>query len=278
MLRKRSVTVELRLRAQAEARKEAKAKLKMMAIRFGVGFLAVFAVLVLVSTDVLARESRIEDVHAHQLERILQSRDFVAVFWYSRHCRICEEALEEIESIDDDAEKFAVDFVKINDKRLAKAAYGIKKFPALTFFRNGEMTLFDGDLTDEDEVLDFLTSENLLIIPDKIEDVTAEALETIVNQETFVTALFMDGSKLSSQVLNELEKIDDEADVFKIRFVKIVDARLADEYSLSTLPALVYFRNGIPVVYHGDLMDEPEVLEWLIQHQVYVNIICNSTV
>lgn len=37
---------------------------------------------------------------------------------------------------------------------------------------------------------------------------------------------------------------------------------------MTELPSLVYFRNGIPVVYHGDLRDEEEVLEWLIQHQV----------
>jgi hypothetical protein len=51
------------------------------------------------------------------------------------------------------------------------------------------------------------------------------------------------------------------------RFIKIKDRDLADEYSLSRLPSLVYFRSGIPVVYHSDLTDEEEVLEWLIQHQ-----------
>jgi hypothetical protein len=42
---------------------------------------------------------------------------------------------------------------------------------------------------------------------------------------------------------------------------------LAGDFSLNKLPALVYFRNGIPVVFEGDLKDEAEVLEWLIQHQ-----------
>ena len=51
--------------------------------------------------------------------------------------------LEDLETIDDDAEQFSVDFVKINDKRLAKS-YGIQKFPALAFFRDEEMTLFEG--------------------------------------------------------------------------------------------------------------------------------------
>ncbi len=63
-----------------------------------------------------------------------------------------------------------------------------------------------------------------------------------------------------------------QADVFRIRFVKMRDpfsssssSTLADEFSLGVggdgrLPALVYFRAGMPVVYHGDLTDEDEVV------------------
>lgn len=126
------------------------------------------------------------------------------------------------------------------------------------------MSIFGGDMTDDRAVLDFLTSEGALVIPDKIEEVNADTLASIVESEPFVTALFYDGeSSLCSEVLGELENIDDEADVFKIRFVKIRDKTLADEYSLGgRLPALVYFRHGIPVVYQGDLADESEVLTW----------------
>ena len=122
------------------------------------------------------------------------------------------------------------------------------------------MTLFDGDVGDEDEVLDFLTSEAMLTIPDKIEEVNQHALATIVAQvlqqelillnvldkiskhlfpleernkhskqfprkiffslqEMFVTALFLDDGEESAEVLHEMEKIDDEADVFKIRWL-----------------------------------------------------------
>ena len=67
-------------------------------------------------------------------------------------------------------------------------------------------------------MLDFLTSEAMLTIPDKIEEVNEQALTTIVAQEMFVTALFyQEDHEESSEVLHELEKIDDEADVFKIR-------------------------------------------------------------
>ncbi|KAJ8875632.1 hypothetical protein PR048_023528 [Dryococelus australis] len=49
----------------------------------------------------------------------------------------------ELEKIDDDTDTFGVDFVKINDKRLAKH-YGIKNFPALTYFREKEPIIYEG--------------------------------------------------------------------------------------------------------------------------------------
>lgn len=54
--------------------------------------------------------------------------------------------LEELEKIDDDTDTFGVDFVKINDKRLAKQ-YGITKFPALTYFREKEPIIYEGLFT-----------------------------------------------------------------------------------------------------------------------------------
>ena len=50
-----------------------------------------------------------------------------------------------METIDDDAEKTGIQFVKINDKRLGKS-FGIKKFPALTMIRDREVFIYDGDL------------------------------------------------------------------------------------------------------------------------------------
>jgi thioredoxin-like negative regulator of GroEL len=52
--------------------------------------------------------------------------------------------LAELEKIDDDTDHFGVDFVKINDKRLAKQ-YGIKSFPALTYFRDNQPVLYEGN-------------------------------------------------------------------------------------------------------------------------------------
>lgn len=54
-------------------------------------------------------------------------------------------------------------------------------------------------------------------------------------------------------MLLELENIDDECDLFGIQMVKIQDPQLAKRYGIKTFPAMVYFRNGNPLLYDGML-------------------------
>ena len=50
-------------------------------------------------------------------------------------------------------------------------------------------------------------------------------------------------------------------------FVRIRDAHLAEEFSLSKdLPTLVYFRHGIPVVFYGDLEDGDDVFDFIFEN------------
>ncbi|KAL5288605.1 hypothetical protein ACFFRR_009067 [Megaselia abdita] len=224
-------------------------------------------------------EAVIEEVNAKQLEKLLSEKDYVAVFWYARSCVTCNKVLAELEKIDDDTDSFGVDFVKINDKRLAKQ-YGIKNFPALTYFREKEPIIYDGDLMDEEGVLDFLTSLEAMDLPDRIEEVNAKILLKIIEETDFVAVLFcpdhetcpprvMDkpDCRKCAKALQELENIDDEADQLGIGFVKIHDEDLANEYNLGSLPALVYYRHQTPIIYEGELQREEDVLEWLVQNK-----------
>lgn len=209
----------------------------------------------------------IEDVNAKQLERMLDEKDYVAVFWYGRNCRHCDKVLAKLENIDDDTDRFGVDFVKINDKKLSKQ-YNIKHFPTLSYFRLKEPIIYDGDLLDEEQVLEFLTSLEAMELPDQIEEVNAKIFDKIVQDTDYVAVCFYKPfDKKSEKVLRELENIDDEADQLGIGFVKIADEALAEDYNLGALPALVYYRNGIPIVFEGDLLREEDVLEWLVQHK-----------
>ncbi|CAH2105858.1 unnamed protein product [Euphydryas editha] len=196
----------------------------------------------------------------------------------ARSCVTCDKVLEELEKIDDDTDTFGVDFVKINDKRLAKQ-YGITKFPALTYFREMEPIIYEGDLMDEESVLDFLTSLEAMDLPDRIEEVNQKILDKIIEDTEYVAVLFCPDHKncgpmnnkpeckKCAKALQELENIDDEADQLGIGFVKIHDEELAEEYSLGDLPRLVYYRHQIPVIYEGELSREEDVLEWLIANK-----------
>jgi len=59
------------------------------------------------------------------------------------------------------------------------------------------------------------------------------------------------GDEESMQVLNELEKIDDDCDKHGIQFVKIDDEKAAEEFGIDDLPAIVYFEKQIPNIYDG---------------------------
>lgn len=128
----------------------------------------------------------------------------------ARSCVTCDTVLAELEKIDDDTDSFGVDFVKINDKRLAKQ-YGIKNFPALTYFRwelkddsdacqitirtnfpfrEKEPIIYEGDLMDEEGVLDFLTSLEAMDLPDRIEEVNSKILSKIIEDTDYVAVLF----------------------------------------------------------------------------------------
>lgn len=64
-----------------------------------------------------------------------------------------------------------------------------------------------------------------------------------------------------------MENIDDELEKEGIVIVRIDNDAEAKEYGIDHLPTLVYFEDKIPAIYEGDLLNEDEVLEWLIQQK-----------
>lgn len=69
------------------------------------------------------------------------------------------------------------------------------------------------------------------------------------------------------RILNELENIDDDLEKEGIVIVRIDNDAEAKEYGIDHLPSLIYFEDKIPAIYEGDLLNEDEVLEWLIQQK-----------
>lgn len=65
--------------------------------------------------------------------------------------------------------------------------------------------------------------------------------------------------------MNELENIDDECEEKDIDFVKTSDDGVELEYDLPTLPALAFYRHKFRTIYTGDLMNEDEILQWVLE-------------
>lgn len=59
-----------------------------------------------------------------------------------------------------------------------------------TRYREREPIIYDGDLMDEENVLDFLTSLEAMDLPDRIEEVNAKILAKIIEDTEYVAVLF----------------------------------------------------------------------------------------
>ena len=95
--------------------------------------------------------------------------------------------------------------------------FSLQIFSTINVIRNREVFIYDGDLKDEEAVLEFLTDDDNFAMGDKIEDVDAESLISIIETDPYVSVFFYDDTKESSKALEHMEDIDDETDVFNIR-------------------------------------------------------------
>lgn len=133
-------------------------------------------------------------------------KSFIIIFLLYRHCNSnsakykfvilddddcpeCEEILEQLEEIDGEADLFGIDFVKINSADAA-AEHGLHSLPALLYFRKKTPMIYDGDLTQGDRVLDWLTSQDVFEIKNEIEEVNRKMLEKLLEENEFVTVFF----------------------------------------------------------------------------------------
>jgi thioredoxin-related protein len=229
----------------------------------------------------------IEEVTDEILSELIESHEYVVVY-FTGDCEEgekCDKILDDLENIDDELDEAGIIFVTTEETDVAKK-YNIKSFPKLVFFRNKDPLVFTGDLNDEDEVLTWLTDENTLEIPGKIEEVNMRMLEKILAENEHIVVFFCmtdqtfgffyfiflffffildpEGDKKSQKILNELENIDDECEEKDIDFVKTSDDGVEKEYDLPSLPALAFYRHKFRTIYSGDLMNEDQILQWVL--------------
>lgn len=200
-------------------------------------------------------EDTIENVNRDILFKLIAEKEYLGALFYKTNDDESDEILEHLENIDDDCSDYDVELVKISDNLIAKK-YGIRNPPGLVFFRRGKPLKYEGNLFDEEEVLEWLTRPENMESADAIERVNRRMFDRLLGKINYLAVLFYSRQdcKQCDRVLEELEKIDDEADAGGIKFVKIDDPNLARNYGVYALPALVFFKKGDendPIIYPG---------------------------
>ncbi|KAG9509760.1 Protein disulfide-isomerase A5, partial [Fragariocoptes setiger] len=212
-----------------------------------------------------AQQDTIEEVNRQILEQLIESNEYLCVLFYKQNCKSCVSTIEALERIDSELDLFGIQMVKIQDIALARR-YGIKTFPALVYFRNGNPLIYEGDMKDEEDILEWLTGDSARDIDDEIEKVNGVMLDKLIDSSPFLAVLFytdQEECKQCDEIIAELEKIDESVDLSGIDFVKTSDAQAARKWRVKRFPSLVYFRKQTPSYYDGDLLDEEAVLRWL---------------
>lgn len=144
--------------------------------------------------------------------------------------------------------------------------FGYRKPPGLTYFRKTKPLNYDGDIDDEEELLDWLTNPENMEMMDQIEKVNRKMFHKIrQNTDHLAVFFYSEDCKQCPKVLSEIEHIDDDAEKSGIKFVKIDDKLMAKEVGVFALPAIVFYKSGSkePVIYAGDIYEEQDILVWL---------------
>ena len=76
----------------------------------------------------------------------------------------------------------------INEKSINR--YGIKTFPALVYFRNGNPLTFAGDLKSEESVLEWLVDDDNRELEDEIEAVNYRMLDKLLESSPLMAVFF----------------------------------------------------------------------------------------
>ena len=113
---------------------------------------------------------------------------FLVILDSQDDCETCLDVLQGLENIDDDAERQDVHLVKTTDTEFAeKMGIEADEIPAIIFFNEQMPNLFDGDISAEEEVLDWLIEQN---VESHIDLVTKPMLEEMIEEIQYLVVFF----------------------------------------------------------------------------------------
>ena len=103
-------------------------------------------------------------------------------------CDTCLDVLQGLENIDDDAERQDIHLVKTTDEEFAeKMGIEPEEIPSLVLFNDGMPNLFDGNISAEEEVLDWLIEQTT---QSHIDLVTRPMLEEMIEEIQYLAVFF----------------------------------------------------------------------------------------
>ncbi len=213
------------------------------------------------------------------LEDIIDKFPYVATFFMGKCDKdddACKDKVKDIlaglETINDDVNNVGIEFVMTREKRLAKKEYGVGSFPALGLFRNGHFLTFDGDISNPVAIVNWLTGTDALEVDGIVEQVTQDMLDNIIELEDDVLVFFYDEEDGDvEEIMDAMESIDQSLSDEEVEFVRCSEERVVESFGLTMIPSLVYFENGVPSVYNGDLKNPNTILGWItkeLQQQI----------
>lgn len=120
----------------------------------------------------------------------------------SDDCKQCPRVLAEIEHIDDEADESGINFVKIDDRQMAKEV-GVFALPAIVFYKthSKDPVIYAGDLYDEEAILNWLLTQKNPA-GDVIEDLEGAKLKRLIEASPAIAVYFCKFSIKASEVIN----------------------------------------------------------------------------
>lgn len=113
-----------------------------------------------------------------------------------------------MELIDDEAAEYGIKFAKMSDRLMAKK-FGYRNPPGITYFRKGKPINYDGDIDDEEEILDWLTNPENMELNDQVERVNQKMFHKIRQASDYV-AVF-----LCKYSINRISRVNKKRRIYK---------------------------------------------------------------
>ena len=206
----------------------------------------------------------LEEVDEEKLEILINHIDFVVVLFYKEHDEACKIAQEDVDSIDDNLKERGISIVKTKNADQIEM-YEVEVLPKLVYFESEIPTFWPDDipLKGNETILAWIERCQ---DSDVIEDITEEMLEKLIANTDQIAVFFYDKKEREAyeEQLDGLENIDDELDSYELPFVKISSKTIAIDFGFEEVPSLAFFQKGVPAKCDVDLMDEGQVLKWIL--------------